>query len=105
MPSTLEESPLKGQPTSEQLERLSKITNANQRTALQSAIERNEEIPEYAWTPINPQWDENFLTNLVKRARKSALRNAVLNFLRDGKLDIVLCVLFVVILVYFLLLR
>jgi hypothetical protein len=38
-------------PTQEQLARLSKITNEDQKRTLLEAIQRGEEIPDYAWTP------------------------------------------------------
>jgi len=60
-------------PTSEQLERLSRITHGQQRKALLSAIERGEEIPAYAWEPL----PENFDTASVARRVEEQLRTDV----------------------------
>jgi len=40
------------QPTPEQAERLSRITNPQQRAAILKAIAEGETIPDYAWHPI-----------------------------------------------------
>lgn len=60
----------KRKPTSEQLERLSRITHREQRVALLGAIERGEEIPAYAWEPL----PENFDTVSIARRAEEHLR-------------------------------
>lgn len=47
----------KRRPTREQLKRLSRITNPQQREALLKAIARAEEIPAYAWDPLPADFD------------------------------------------------
>jgi hypothetical protein len=42
------------EPTPEQEERLSRITDQRQRRVLEAAIAKGEDIPEFAWTPIRP---------------------------------------------------
>lgn len=42
------------EPTPEQAERLSRITDPRQRRVLEAAIAKGEDIPDFAWTPIRP---------------------------------------------------
>jgi hypothetical protein len=42
------------EPTPEQEERLSRITDLRQRRVLEAAIANGEDIPGFAWTPIRP---------------------------------------------------
>lgn len=57
----------KRKPSSEQLERLSQITNEARREALLQAIQTGEEIPDYAWNPIPEDVDpQSVLLSIVQ---------------------------------------
>ncbi len=60
------------QPTREQAERLSRITNPQQRAALLSAIAEGEAIPEYAWNPLPTEFDAAALARRVRERFHSA---------------------------------
>ena len=49
--------PRSRKPTPEQQAALSRISNPLQKKALLDAIEKGEEIPSYAWTPISDETD------------------------------------------------
>jgi hypothetical protein len=60
----------KRKPTNDQLERLARIVNAEQRAALLKAIESGEEIPPYAWEPIPEKFNFAALDRQVHQARE-----------------------------------
>jgi hypothetical protein len=67
-------------PTKEQLERLALIPDPDQRQTLLAAIQRGEDIPEYAWKPIDMR--------LLDDPRIASLHTELADYARDSNRDL-----------------